>query len=1621
MALLASPTATFDANIVYFGESDLVSAPSVTFPVGVITFLEFDAQGSSTMSADTSDSNPANLVSAPSGITRGGHTWVFHTHFSDPAPSGGGGGGGLVDGDYGDLTVGGTGTTMTIDARAVTFGKVQAIATSRILGRTTAGSGDIEELSAATVKTFLAIAASDVSGLATIATSGALADASGTLQSSQMPTFTGDVTNSGFAMTIAADAVSNAKLANMAANTIKGNNTGGSANPTDLTVSDVKTMLNLTGTNSGDQNVFTKIVVAGQSDVDADSTTDTLTLVAGANVTITTNAGTDTITISAATSGGSTLADGDYGDVTASSSGTVITVDANAITNSKLAQMATLTIKGNNTGGVSDPLDLTVAQVKTMLDLTGTNSGDQTITLTGNVTGSGTGSFATTIAAGVVTNSMLADVGTATFKGRTTAGTGSPEDLTVAQAKTLLSLTGTNSGDQTITLTSDVTGSGTGSFATTIAANAVSNTKLADMAANTLKGNNTGSSADPADLTVAQVKTLLAYTASDVGAQPADATLTAWAAFNSNGVLVQTALDTFAARTITGTANQVDVANGSGVAGNPTLSLSSTVVIPGTIQIPLNGLLLRDTDNTHNMIVAVGANLTADRTFTIDTGDSNRTLTLTGNASITGTNTGDQTITLTSDVTGSGTGSFATTIAANAVSNTKLADMAANTLKGNNTGSAADPADLTVAQVKTLLAYTTTDIGAQPVDAGLTALAAYNTNGILVQTANDTFAGRTITGTANQVDVANGSGVAGNPTLSLSATVVVPGTIQIPQSGLLLRDTNNTHNLVVNAGANLTADRIFTLDTGDSARTLTLGGNATLNGGTHSGTNTGDQTITLTSDVTGSGTGSFATTIAANAVTNTKLADMAANTIKGNNTGSAADPADLTVAQVKTLLAYTAGDIGAQPADATLTAWASFNSNGILVQTALDTFAARTITGTANQVSVANGDGVSGNPTLSLSSTIVVPGTLQVPQNGLLLRDTNNTHNLIVTVGSDLTVDRTFTVATGDANRTLTFTADATIGGTHSGTSSGTNTGDQTITLTSDVTGSGTGSFATTIAANAVTNTKLADMAANTIKGNNTGSAADPIDLSVAQVMTMLSLSGSNTGDQTITLTGDVTGSGTGSFAATITAGVVTYAKFQDASVGNVVLARADAAAGDYGEVAIGASQLFGRGPAGNVTAITLGTNLSITGTTLNATGGGGGLSDGDYGDITVGGSGTTMTIDNGVVTNAKRANMAANTLSGNATGGAAAPTDLTVASVKTLLAYTASDVGAQPSDSTLTSLAAATTGGSSRFLVLDASDNIAQRTINGTPTQIDVANGDGSANPILSLSSAMVVPGTIQIPQSGLLLRDTDNTHNLIVSAGSNLTADRTFTLTTGDSNRTLTMTGDASITGTNTGDQNTFSKIVVSGQSDVDADSATDTLTLIAGTNITITTNAASDEITIAASGGGSTDSFKTIVIAGQSDVVADSSTDTLTLVAGTNITLTTNAGTDTITIDAAGGSGGPASMVLNGAKETTTTTGTGDVTTAGAASGYQTINTMYGLNVWFEYEIRLGTEWEIGLGYLSASTTLVRSRVYQSSNSDALVNFSAGTKDVFATVSGFWLNSISARIQSAPYAWR
>lgn len=184
-------------------------------------------------------------------------------------------------------------------------------------------------------------------------------------------------------------------------------------------------------------------------------------------------AGEDGFELSAV-SGGGALTDADYGDITVSSSGTVMTIDAGTVTLAKMANMATASLIYRKTAGAGAPEVNSLVALKTDLGLTGTNSGDQTITLSGDVGGAGTSAITTTIGAGAVTLAMQANMATASVVYRKTAGSGAPEVQALATLKTDLGLTGTNSGDQTITLTGDVTGSGTGSFAATLANSGVS-------------------------------------------------------------------------------------------------------------------------------------------------------------------------------------------------------------------------------------------------------------------------------------------------------------------------------------------------------------------------------------------------------------------------------------------------------------------------------------------------------------------------------------------------------------------------------------------------------------------------------------------------------------------------------------------------------------------------------------------------------------------------------------------------------------------------------------------------------------------------------------------------------------------------------------------------------------------------------------------------------------------------------------------------------------------------------------------------------------------------------------------------------------------------------------------
>ncbi len=348
-----------------------------------------------------------------------------------------------------------------------------------------------------------------------------LTNSTGTLPTGRLPALTGDVTSpAGSATTtIAAGVVTLAKMANVATGTVFYRKTASTGAPEVQTLATLKADLGLTGTNSGDQTI-------------------TLT-----------------------------------GDVTGSGTGSfAATIGSGAVTLAKMANVATGTVFYRKTAATGAPEVQTLATLKTDLGLTGTNSGDQTITLTGDVTGSGTGSFAATIGSGVVSLAKMANVATGTVFYRKAAGTGAPEVQTLATLKTDLGLTGTNSGDQTITLTGDVTGSGTGSFAATIGSGTVTLAKMATLAANSFIGNNTGSTATPTAMTVAQAKTLLALVKGDVGL----------------GNVENTALSTWAGSSNITTVGNISIPTGASAVTQASGTNSTTVATTAFVQAARN-------------------------------------------------------------------------------------------------------------------------------------------------------------------------------------------------------------------------------------------------------------------------------------------------------------------------------------------------------------------------------------------------------------------------------------------------------------------------------------------------------------------------------------------------------------------------------------------------------------------------------------------------------------------------------------------------------------------------------------------------------------------------------------------------------------------------------------------------------------------------------------------------------------------------------------------------------------------------------------------------------------------------------------------------------------------------
>lgn len=376
-----------------------------------------------------------------------------------------------------------------------------------------------------------------IAHLATVATTGSAADlGAGTLPAGRLPALTGDVTTTAgtAATTIASGAVTNAKLATGAVTDDKGSL---AHKPACTVVATSNQTLSGTPTIDGVATAAGSVILCTAQTAGAENGPWVAAAGAWSRPSWYPSGGTTQAFAYITTLVRlGTVYQGSTWRMTTTSAVTIDTTAttwvATPIALGALATIADQTILGNNTGGTAAPVALTAAQTRTVLGLAtvatsgsaadlsaGTLSAARLPAMTGDVTASA-GSNATTIANGAVTLAKQSNAAANSFRGNNTGSAATPVDMTVAQAKTLLAISTTDvsglaavasSGSATDlttgslpagrmpALTGDVTTS-SGAVATTIAANAVTNAKMATMAANTVKANATGSTAAPTDV-----------------------------------------------------------------------------------------------------------------------------------------------------------------------------------------------------------------------------------------------------------------------------------------------------------------------------------------------------------------------------------------------------------------------------------------------------------------------------------------------------------------------------------------------------------------------------------------------------------------------------------------------------------------------------------------------------------------------------------------------------------------------------------------------------------------------------------------------------------------------------------------------------------------------------------------------------------------------------------------------------------------------------------------------------------------------------------------------------------------------------------------------------------------
>jgi hypothetical protein len=521
----------------------------------------------------------------------------------------------VADGDYGDITVSTNGTVWTIDNNVVSDAKLRDSAALSVIGRSANSSGDPADIAGSASSDAVLRISGTALGFGTVATagiaddavtnakirnSGALsvigrsanssgdpADISATAASGAVLRESGSTLGFGTIATagITDDAVTNAKLANMAAGTTKGRFvTAGTGDPTDLTgdqqSGNLRYLVVLDTTSSGTVTSYaptgfdagtTYLRISPPSNLVLRG----MALAAGQEITMRVGRGTaSTLTINhedaSANSGEqfncpnnvnlvlragesavirqsesrgnvisvgrSSVADADYGDITVSSNGATWTIDNDVVSDAKLRNSAALSVIGRSANSAGDPADIAAANDGEILRRSGTTLGFGTIATAG-------------LADNSVTDAKLRDSAALSVIGRAVNSSGDPGDITAGTNDRVLVRR-----SNTLVFDQIVVGD--------IADGVITVAKLAGIGANTILGNDTAGTLTPNAIAVGTNTVLGRVAGNIVAAQLATGQIAANAVTDAK--LRQSAARSVVGRTGNTTGDVADISAVSG-------------------------------------------------------------------------------------------------------------------------------------------------------------------------------------------------------------------------------------------------------------------------------------------------------------------------------------------------------------------------------------------------------------------------------------------------------------------------------------------------------------------------------------------------------------------------------------------------------------------------------------------------------------------------------------------------------------------------------------------------------------------------------------------------------------------------------------------------------------------------------------------------------------------------------------------------------------------------------------------------------------------------------------------------------------------------------------------------